>query len=72
MNKKNIVWGLIFIMAAILVVCGAFGILGNPVNLIITVLLIPIIISNVVHVGQKTTISLLPFDSLLIFRRGIW
>ena len=51
MNKKNIVWGLIFIMAAILVVCGAFGILGNPVNLIITVLLIPIIISNVVHLA---------------------
>ena len=49
MNKKNIIWGLIFIVAAILVVCGAFGFLGNPVNVIITVLLIPIIISNAVH-----------------------
>ena len=29
MNKKNIVWGLIFIMAAILVVCGAFGDFGK-------------------------------------------
>ena len=37
MNKKNIVWGLIFIMAAILVVCGAFGILGNPVNLFLSI-----------------------------------
>lgn len=51
MSRRNIVWGIIFIVAAILIVFSALGILGNPnpIKLIITLLLLPVIISNAAH-----------------------
>ncbi len=51
MNKKNIGWGLMFILAAAFIILGAFGILGNPLKLVVTVLLIPVILTGIRHLN---------------------
>lgn len=54
MNKKrNILWGIVFIFAAVLVLCNSFGCLGN-VNLfsaLITVIMIPIVVNGIINLS---------------------
>lgn len=53
MKASNIFWGVFFILAAIAIILNQFGLLAgiSLINLIITILLIPIIITSIKHIN---------------------
>lgn len=51
MKSKNVYWGLFFIVMALLIILNQMGVLGgiNSFSLIISILMIPVIISSIKH-----------------------